>query len=124
MEDLMTVYPRTAVGVVEPLRTISTSNTGGLAVDTLNNEIFITRGVSIDVYARTANATDAPLRTISASLGDSADDIAVDILHNEVFVMGGRISVYMRTANGEVQPSRTISGVASGLNSFGHIILL
>jgi len=95
-----------------------------LAVDTLNNEIFITRGVSIDVYARTADATDAPLRTISASLGDSADDIAVDVLHNELFVMGGRISVYMRTANGEVQPSRTISGVASGLNSLGHIILL
>jgi DNA-binding beta-propeller fold protein YncE len=127
----ITVYALTANGNVAPLRTISgaatglTVNTVGLAVDTVNNEFFVTIGASLGpsvlVFSRTANGNVAPLRTISgAATGLIAPyGVAVDIVNNEVAVAnlsGNSVTVYSRTANGNVAPLRTISGAATGLN--------
>jgi 6-phosphogluconolactonase (cycloisomerase 2 family) len=127
LAGFVTVYPRMAAGIVEPLRTIRSLTIGGMAVDTLNNEIFLAFGKHIEVYARTANIADAPLRIISTTDGLFEGGIAVDVLSNEIFVTDfykHRISIYTRTADGEVPPSRMISGAASGVNFFGQIILL
>jgi DNA-binding beta-propeller fold protein YncE len=127
LAGFVTVYPRIAAGIVEPLRTIRSLTIGGMAVDTLNNEIFLAFGPYINVYARTANISDAPLRIIRTGDGSFDGGIAVDVLSNEIFVTDRdkhRISIYTRTADGEVPPSRMISGAASGVNFFGQIILL
>jgi len=127
----ITVYALTANGNVAPLRTISgaatglTVNTVGLAVDTVNNEFFVTIGASLGpsvlVFSRTANGNVAPLRTISGAATGliSPYGVAVDIVNNEVAVTnlsGNSVTVYSRTANGNVAPLRTISGAATGLN--------
>jgi hypothetical protein len=128
----VTVYAISANGNVAPLRTISGAATGlispnviGLAVDTVNNEFFVTNGIptnSVVVFARTANGNVAPLRTISgAATGlNHPYSVAVDTVNNEVAVtnaVGNTVTVYARTANGNVAPLRTISGAATGLNS-------
>ncbi len=57
-----------------PVRTISGASTGlgtptGIAVDTVNNEIFVTNSLfnSITVFGRTVNGNITPVRTISGS---------------------------------------------------------
>ena len=100
----------------------------GVAVDAINNEIFVTNlaNNSVTVYSRTANGSVAPTRTISgAATGlSSVGTIAVDIANNEIVVAneGNKsITVYSRTANGNVAPIRTISGAATGLDGAAAI---
>jgi hypothetical protein len=127
----ITVYALTANGNVAPLRTISGAATGltvetvGLAVDTVNNEFFVTIGASsgpsVLVFSRTANGNVAPLRTISGAATGLVVPygVAVDTVNNEVAVAnlsGSSVTVYARTANGNVAPLRTISGAATGLS--------
>jgi DNA-binding beta-propeller fold protein YncE len=68
--DSITVYARTANGNAFPVRTISVGpacqkRPYGIAVDTLNNEIYVTAGAYyVDVYSRTASGSATPIRTI------------------------------------------------------------
>ena len=123
----VTVYARTANGNASPVRTIAGAATGldraqGLALDTVNNEIFVqNNGATILAYARTANGNAAPLRTLSgaaAGFNNNAYGIAVDTVNNELVVADqiNSILVFARTANGNTAPLRTITGAATGLN--------
>ena len=122
------VYGLTASGNVAPIRTIAGSATGmdtprGLAVDTVNNELFVVQvsTPAIAVYARTANGNVAPVRTIVGAATGLVGPIgiAVDTVNNELLVAnisGNTITVYSRTASGNAAPLRTISGAATGLD--------
>jgi DNA-binding beta-propeller fold protein YncE len=105
-----------------------------IAIDTVNNEIFVgnNNNSSITVYGRTANGSVAPMRTISgASTGISGPwGMAVDTVNNEIFVSNysannwsGSITVYGRTASGNVAPTRSISGGNTGMSSPKSIAL-
>ncbi len=126
----ITVFARTANGNVAPLRTIFGYFTGlvnpqGIAVDTLNNEIFVTDGdgdvSSVNIYARTTNGDKAPLRRIFGDFTglNSPSGIVVNTIHNEIFVVNNgsnSVTVYARTADGNATPLRTISGPSTGLS--------
>jgi hypothetical protein len=59
------VFSRTANGNVAPLRSFGVGGFG-IAVDTVNNEIFEVNGSnSISVYSRTATNSSTPLRTLT-----------------------------------------------------------
>jgi DNA-binding beta-propeller fold protein YncE len=98
----------------------------GIAVDTVNNEIFITNFAypdrsSITVYTRTANGNASPVRTISGNLTglNAPNGIAVDTANNEIFVanyLSNSINVYTRTAKGNTAPLRTISGLGGPIS--------
>ena len=89
----ITVYGRTDSGNVAPIRTISLANTSfnyvkGIALDTVNNQIFVSNSLGIAVYGRTDTGNVAPVRMISGvSTGLSGPtSIAVDTVNNEIFV--------------------------------------
>lgn len=128
LSESVTVYPRTANGNVAPLRTISGPLTGlsdsrGLSVDVVNNELAVVNriGASVRVFARTAIGNVAPLRTITglATGLSNPTDLAIDLVNNELVVAnnGGSLTVYARTANGNAAPLRTISGALTGFNN-------
>jgi DNA-binding beta-propeller fold protein YncE len=97
------------------------SDLRGLAVDTVNNEIFVNNITSIMVFGRTDSGNIAPLRTISGvSTGlNGPEGLAVDTVHNQIFVanvFNDSITVYGRTDSGNIAPLRTISGASTGLS--------
>lgn len=116
--SFIAVYALTASGSASPLGIISGASTGldypwGIAVDPVNNEIFVSdyRSQKILVYPRTASGDVAPIRTISGSSANLtfSNGIAVDTVNDELFVMGsGSVLVYPRTASGDASPIRTI----------------
>ncbi len=61
------VFALNASGNASPIRMFNASSKPeGIAVDTVNNELFVTEGdFTIDVYPRTANGNPAPIRTIN-----------------------------------------------------------
>jgi DNA-binding beta-propeller fold protein YncE len=119
----VTVFPRAATG--DPAsRIISGALTGlnrpkGIAVDTVNNEIYVgnLQANSVTVYGLAANGNVAPVRTISGASTNLSFPygIAVDAVNNEVYVVNapvsGTVTVYPRLTNGNVAPSRTFSGL-------------
>ena len=118
------VFSRTDTGDVAPKRTItSVTDIQGIAVDTVNGEIWTTQnsGHSITVYSRSANGAATPLRTIvgaSTTLNGPAG-IAVDTTNNLVYVANGgahSVLVFSRTANGDTAPLRSISGAFTTFN--------
>jgi 6-phosphogluconolactonase (cycloisomerase 2 family) len=127
----ITVYTRTAMGNVAPLRTVQGALTGlsvprQIYVDTTNNEIFVTNNNgSVIVFPRLANGNVAPLRTISGALTglQKPTGVFADAVNNELVVAdwGGRtVSVFARAANGNVAPLRTITGGATPVVGFGN----
>jgi len=105
------------------------SRRSGIAVDTVNNQLFVVNYRAIEVYERTAKGALGQVRAIS---GGSTGlyhprGIAVDTVNNDIFVTnftpGGpndvapnnSITVYGRTDSGNVRPTRTISGAHTGL---------
>lgn len=120
----ITVYSRTANnGDVSPLRTISGRSSGisfiqSVAVDMVNNEVFVANEDSINAYAITADGDTVPLRRIAgfATTLSSIQNIVVDTLHNELFVVqSGSVVVFEKTAKGNVAPIRTVAGPSTGL---------
>ena len=99
----------------------------GIAVDTVNNQIFVAnREESITVYSTSATGNATPVSTISgASTGLNApSSIAVDTVNSQIFVanvQNNSITVYGITATGNVAPVRTISGASTGLSN--HTVL-
>jgi DNA-binding beta-propeller fold protein YncE len=116
----ITVYGRTAIGDVAPLRKIEGPSTrlnlpAGMFVDVERDEIFVANdgGDSILVFRRTASGDDAPLRAI-AGPGTGVKNptgVFVDAKHDEVWVSNWgnhTASVYRRTANGNAAPIRVL----------------
>jgi DNA-binding beta-propeller fold protein YncE len=115
-----------ADGEMPPLRVIQGSRTrleapDRVAVDAVNNEIFVPEGDKILVYDRTGNGNVAPKRAIEGpDVGRGLDALAIDPV-NELLIVGvgggggdlgrgTRFLVFDRTANGNVKPKMTIRG--------------
>jgi hypothetical protein len=136
----ISVYPRTGNGQVPPLRVIGGQggvNAESIVVDEVNNEIIVGNTIgcfnsAIFVYDRQASGPAAPRRTIRGPATgllngcNSADALALDLVHNEIFVCCGNdptnfgagdgILVFSRTANGNISPLRRLLGPATGIN--------
>ncbi len=80
-------------------------------IDPVNNEIFVPSFQSVRVYRMTDSGNPFPVREIKGPDTTLSFPIAVavDVLHNELFVLDGKILVFDRNANGNVLPRRTIS---------------
>jgi DNA-binding beta-propeller fold protein YncE len=116
-----------ADGETPPVRVIQGSKTrleapDRVAVDAVNNEIFVPEGDKILVYDRMANGNVAPKRAIEGpDVGRGLDALAIDPV-NDLLVVGvagsargpegggTRFLVFDRTANGNVKPKMTIRG--------------
>ena len=112
-----------ANGETAPLRVIQGSKTqleapDRVAVDAVNNEIYVPEGDHILVFDRMAVGNVAPKRVLE---GSDADALAIDPVNNLLIVAsrggggGGndsevRFQVYDRTASGNVKPMWTIRG--------------
>jgi len=116
-----------AEGETAPLRVIQGSNTrleapDRVAVDAVNNEIYVPEGNKILVYDRMANGNVAPKRAIEGpDAGLGMDAVAIDPINNFLLVAAGgggggrdrsgtRFLVFDRTANGNAKPKWTIQG--------------
>lgn len=83
-----------------------------------DDELFVTSGgfggSAVRVYARTASGDAAPLRTISGFPLMGPIGLALDTVHNEMFVgntrLGSNIAIYPLTAHANDTPSRIING--------------
>jgi len=100
--DLITVYPRTAVGNVAPIRRIDGkksqlkfNRSWGIALDTANDELFAThqKRNQISVFSRTMNTDKDPKATAKRTIEGPATGIAephgifVDSKANEIYVV-------------------------------------
>jgi hypothetical protein len=115
-----------AEGETPPLRVIQGSNTrlegpDRVAVDAVNNEIYVPEGDKILVYDRLGNGNVAPKRALEGpDVGRGLDALAIDPVNNLLIVgvgggggdlgRGTRFLVFDRTANGNVKPKMTIRG--------------
>ncbi len=119
-----------ASGEEAPIRVIQGSNTrlvapDRLAVDPINNEIFVPEGNVVLVYPREGNGNVAPIRALEGpdtQLGAGA--VAVDPLNNVLVVAGGgrggsRFLIFNRTDQGNVKPKAIIGGPKSGFRRLG-----
>ena len=84
-----------AEGETAPLRVIQGSNTrleapDRVAVDAVNNEIYVPEGNKILVYDRMANGNVAPKRAIEGpDAGLGMDAVAIDPINNFLLVAAG-----------------------------------
>ena len=99
-----------------------------LAVDPVNNEIFIPQDDAVLVFPRGANGDVAPIRMLhgpNTQLGANA--VAVDPINNLLVVIGNlpggrregstRIFIFGRTYQGDVKPKAIIGGPKSGFKN-------
>src|SRR5437773_12012871 len=115
-----------AEGETAPLRVIQGSRTrleapDRVAVDAVNNEIFVPEGDKVLVFDRMANGNVAPKRAIEGpDAGRCMDALAIDPVNDPLIVgvgggggelgRGTRFVVFDRTANGNVKPEIIIQG--------------
>jgi DNA-binding beta-propeller fold protein YncE len=115
-----------AEGETPPVRVIQGSSTrleapDRVAVDAVNNEIFVPEGDRILVFDRMGNGNVAPKRALEGpDVGRGLDALAIDPVNNLLIVgvggggraagAGTRFLVFDRTANGNVKPKMTIRG--------------
>ncbi|MBI4463227.1 MAG: hypothetical protein HY647_00850 [Acidobacteria bacterium] len=96
-----------------------------LAVDPVNNEIFVPQDDEVLVFPRGGNGSVAPVRVLKGpdtQLGASA--LAVDAIHNLLIVggrgrQGERLLIFNRTDQGNAKPKASIGGPKSGLLNIG-----
>lgn len=113
-----------ATGEEAPIRIIQGSRTqlkapDRMAIDPVNNEIYIVEQGYILVFAREANGNVAPIRRLEGPDTGIAgfSFVAVDPIHNVlIHGGGGKIRIFDRTANGNAKPIRIIGGPKSGFN--------
>ncbi len=124
-----------ADGEAVPIRVIQGSRTGlieadRLAIDSVNNEIFVPEGDHVKVYPLLGNGNVAPIRRIEGP--DTllvASSVAVDPIHDLLTVLGGsqrqggeygsRIQIFDRTADGNTPPLRVVEGPNTQLGQVG-----
>ncbi|MCH8267925.1 MAG: hypothetical protein O7A06_08710 [Acidobacteria bacterium] len=116
------------IRVIEGSRT-QLSNPDQLAVDPVNNEIFVPERTKVLVFPRSANGNVAPIRVLEGPdtmLGAFA--LAVDPVHNLLIAAGWqgqrengtKLLIFNRTDEGNTKPLRVISGPKTGITgTFG-----
>ncbi|HTM26321.1 MAG TPA: hypothetical protein VL225_14075 [Vicinamibacterales bacterium] len=132
------IFRGSAAGETKPVRVIQGSKTmltalDRVAVDGVNDEIYVPEGDRVLVFDLLADGNVAPKRVLSGpDTGfTAAGSVAVDPSHN-IIVVGaaarsadGRglpeLAIFDRTANGNVKPKRVITGAKSRLNDTGNI---
>jgi hypothetical protein len=102
-----------------------------LAVDAVNDEIYVPEGQRVLVFDRLANGNVAPKRVLTGpDTGfDGATAVAIDPVRNLLVVGGsatgpGRrtvLAIFDRTANGNAKPVRVIGGPNSRLAGAGNM---
>ncbi len=118
-----------ASGNEGPIRIIQGPDTrlgtpDNLAVDPVNNEIYVPDGKNVLVFPRAGNGNVAPVRIFSAE-NWSPSSVDVDPVHNVVVVAGAygkpgerarsSIMIFDRTVQGKVEPRAVITGPRTGL---------
>ena len=128
-----------AHGEEKPIRVLQGSLTqlaspSQLAVDPVNDELFVPEDGKILVFPRTAHGNVAPIRVLQGpdtQLG--ARSIAVDPVHDLIVIAGqGRrggtrqshLLIFNRTDEGNVSPRAVISGPKTGLTSLKNVRIL
>jgi hypothetical protein len=116
-----------AEGETPPLRVIQGSNTrleapDRVAVDAVNNEIYVPEGDKVLVYDRMGNGNVAPKRVLEGpDTGRGMDAVAIDPINNFLIVAAGggggerdrsgtRFLIFDRTARGNVKPKWVVLG--------------
>jgi len=121
-------FDRLANGQVAPARVIEGKNTRlsrsmhGIAIDPINNEVFVpsTMEHAVLVFSRLASGNVAPLRVIQGPRTQirTAQGLDVDLVNNEIAVVneGSRtITIYDRLAAGDAAPLRIISDATGSM---------
>ena len=88
-----------------------------MALDPVNNEIYVVEQGFILVFPRDANGNVAPIRRLEGPDTGIAgfSFVAVDPIHDVlIHGGGGKIRIFDRTANGNAKPKRIIGGPSSG----------
>jgi hypothetical protein len=122
------VFARLADGQADRLRAIEGQRTmlgrtmHAIAYDEVHDEIYVTQqfGQGILVFRGGAGGEEPPLRVINGSKTGliAPDRLAVDPVHDEIYVPEGRqLLVFRRTASGNVAPIRVITGPKTGIGA-------
>lgn len=128
------VFSGSAMGEVSPIRIIQGDKTrlrqsDRLAIDTVNNELYVPDGDKVLVFPRDANGNVAPTRILQGpetQLGASA--IAIDPVHNLLIVSGsgrsggsrtGHLLIFNRTDQGNAKPRAVVRGPHTMLDEGG-----
>lgn len=129
----ITVYDLDDDGNVSPKRTLQPTgpfgllNSVGLAVDPINDELYIHEDFGlIHVFDRAASGSATPLRTLDWSdLSAGQGDVALDLVNDELFVLNSTdgLLVFPRTASGDDQPIRKIVGSNTGLGDAKTLVV-
>ena len=100
-----------------------------LAIDPVNNEIYVPTGDKILVFPRLANGNVAPIRVLKGpDTMIRASKVAVDAVHNLLLVSGtpvgttsGGVMIFSRTAEGNTKPLGVIQGPKTNFRGNGRI---
>lgn len=112
-----------------PLTLLGISETDQLAIDPINNEIYVPQGDTILVFPREANGNVAPIRVLKGPDAlRRAAAVAIDPVHNLLVVTGtpaaggpGGVMIFDRTAQGNTKPRGMIRGPKTDLSGGGRI---
>lgn len=112
-----------------PLTLLGISETDQLAIDPINNEIYVPQGDTILVFPREANGNVAPIRVLKGPDAlRRAAAVAIDPVHNLLVVTGtpaaggpGGVMIFDRTAQGNTKPRGMIRGPKTELGGGGRI---
>jgi hypothetical protein len=119
-------FPGNTDGAKEPARVIQGSRTqlkepDTLALDAVNNEIYVPEERRVLVFSATADGNVAPIRILERAAGSR---LAVDPVNNLLIAASDRgIFMYERTAQGNAQPIRAIQGPSLRLSGLRAIRL-
>jgi len=119
----VSAFDPTSTGDLAPLRRLGNltelEEVRGLAFDAVNDELYVANANwtdlgqwSVLVYQRAADGNVVPVRHLGGPTTQlrGAYDVAVDAVHDELFVSsGGKIVVFARTATGDATPLRVLT---------------
>jgi hypothetical protein len=105
----------------------------GLAIDNVNDEVYVTEHTRVLVFPRKANGDVAPIRILEGPKTEldnmwgtaSVRGIGVDPIHNVIVITGyfqnrGHVLIFDRTASGNTAPIRKITGPKSGIQGASY----
>ncbi|HWK10981.1 MAG TPA: beta-propeller fold lactonase family protein, partial [Vicinamibacterales bacterium] len=132
------IFKGSAAGETPPIRVIQGSRTmltalDRVAVDSVNDEIYVPEGDRVLVFDLLANGNVAPKRVLGGPETGftAAGSVAIDPTRNIIIVgaearsADGRglpeLAIFDRTASGNTKPKRVITGLKSRLNDTGNI---
>jgi hypothetical protein len=92
----------------------------GMAVDTVNNRLYVANGNAVLVFNNiaTANGNVSPARTITSTRFVNVTSLYLDTTNNVLYVGDESTGIWMfnnaNTANGQLVPTRTLTGDFGG----------